>query len=61
MQKALLRQHSGGEAMAQGQIRGGLSTFLKRWLGGKTPREVYKEGEPCSSRRELTISGAETV
>jgi putative transposase len=33
-QKALLRQQPGGEAVAHGQIRGGLPTCLQRWLGG---------------------------
>jgi putative transposase len=27
-------------------------------LGGKTPHEVYTETQPCSSRPELTMSGA---
>ena len=30
-------------------------------LGGKTPHEVYTEADPCSSRPELTMSGAGTV
>ncbi|WP_457768010.1 IS3 family transposase [Cyanobium sp. ULC084] len=30
-------------------------------LGGRTPREVYNETEPCSSRRGLTMSGAVSV
>ena len=30
-------------------------------LGGKTPHQVYTETEPCSSRPELTMSGAGTV
>lgn len=30
-------------------------------LGGKTPHEVYTENKPCSSRPELTMSGAESV
>ncbi len=30
-------------------------------LGGKTPHEVYTETEPCSTRPELTISGARAV
>ncbi|WP_231605660.1 IS3 family transposase [Synechococcus sp. CBW1006] len=30
-------------------------------LGGKTPHEVYTETKPCSSRPELTMSGAESV
>jgi putative transposase len=30
-------------------------------LGGKTPHEVYTETKPCSSRPELTISGARAV
>jgi putative transposase len=46
-----------------------LARFLWRYchvrphssLGGKTPHEVYTETEPCSSRSELTISGARTV
>jgi len=46
-----------------------LARFLWRYyqvrshssLGGKTPDEVYTENEPCSSRPELTMSGAGTV
>jgi putative transposase len=46
-----------------------LARFLWRYchvrphnsLGGKTPHEVYTEPEPCSSRPELTISGARAV
>ena len=46
-----------------------LARFLWRYchvrphnsLGGKTPHEVYTETEPCSSRQELTISGARAV
>jgi putative transposase len=46
-----------------------LARFLWRYchvrphssLGGKTPYAVYTEPEPCSSRLELTISGARTV
>jgi len=46
-----------------------LARFLWRYchvrphssLGGRTPREVYTENEPCSSRPELTISGASAV
>jgi putative transposase len=46
-----------------------LARFLWRYchvrphssLGGKTPYEVYTETEPCSSRPELTISGARAV
>jgi len=46
-----------------------LARFLWRYchvrphssLGGRTPHEVYTETEPCSSRPELTMSGAETV
>jgi putative transposase len=46
-----------------------LARFLWRYchvrphssLGGKTPHEVYIETEPCSSRPELTMSGARTV
>jgi putative transposase len=30
-------------------------------LGGRTPNEVYTEIEPCSSRPEVTMSGARTV
>ena len=30
-------------------------------LGGKTPHQVYTETEPCSSRPDLTMSGARTV
>ncbi len=30
-------------------------------LGGKIPHEVYTENKPCSSRPELTMSGAESV
>jgi len=30
-------------------------------LGGRSPHEVYTENEPCSSRPELTMSGAATV
>ena len=30
-------------------------------LGGRTPHEVYTEIEPCSSRPELTMSGAQSV
>ena len=30
-------------------------------LGGRTPHEVYTEIEPCSSRPELTMSGASAV
>jgi len=46
-----------------------LARFLWRYchvrphssLGGKTPHEVYIETEHCSSRPELTMSGAGTV
>ena len=46
-----------------------LACFLWRYchvrphssLGGKTPNEVYTETEPCSSRPELSMSGARTV
>ena len=46
-----------------------LARFLWRYchvrpyssLGGKTPHEVYTETKPCSSRLELTISGASAV
>ena len=46
-----------------------LARFLWRYchvrphssLGGKTPDEVYTEDEDCSSRPELTMSGAGTV
>ncbi len=46
-----------------------LAHFLSRYchvrphssLGGKTPHQVYSETEPCSSRPELTMSGARTV
>jgi putative transposase len=46
-----------------------LARFLWRYchvrphssLGGKTPHEVYTETEPCSSRPELTMSGAGNV
>jgi putative transposase len=46
-----------------------LARFLWRYchvrphssLGGRTPHEVYTETEPCSSRLELTMSGARTV
>jgi len=46
-----------------------LARFLWRYchvrphssLGGRTPHEVYSETEPCSSRPELTISGARSV
>ena len=46
-----------------------LAHFLSRYchvrphssLGGKTPHQVYTETEPCSSRPELTMSGARTV
>jgi putative transposase len=46
-----------------------LARFLWRYchvrphssLGGRTPHEVYTETEPCSSRPELTMSGAGTV
>jgi putative transposase len=30
-------------------------------LNGKTPHQVYSETKPCSSRLELTMSGAESV
>ena len=30
-------------------------------LGGRTPQEVYTETESCSSRPELTMSGAQSV
>ena len=30
-------------------------------LGGRTPCAVYTEAEPCYSRPELTMSGANTV
>lgn len=30
-------------------------------LGGKTPHEVYNEGEPCASRPELMMSGTGKV
>ena len=30
-------------------------------LGGRTPHEVYSETEPCSSRPEVTMSGASAV
>jgi putative transposase len=46
-----------------------LARFLWRYchvrphssLGGKTPNEVYTETKHCSSRPELTISGARAV
>ena len=46
-----------------------LARFLWRYchvrphssLGGKTPHEVYTETKPCSSRSELTMTGARTV
>jgi len=46
-----------------------LARFLWRYchvrphssLGGRTPHEVYTENEPCSSRPELTNSGARSV
>ena len=46
-----------------------LARFLWRYchvrphssLGGRTPHEVYSETEPCSSRPELTMSGARSV
>lgn len=46
-----------------------LARFLWRYihvrphssLGGRTPQEVYTETEPCSSRPELTMTGAGTV
>jgi len=46
-----------------------LARFLCRYchvrlhssLAGRTPHEVYTENEPCSSRPELTISGARSV
>ena len=46
-----------------------LARFLWRYchvrphssLGGRTPHEVYTEIEPCSSRPELTMSGARSV
>ncbi len=46
-----------------------LARFLWRYchvrphssLGGKTPQEDYTETEPCSSRPELTMTGAGTV
>ena len=46
-----------------------LARFLWRYchvrphssLRGRTPHEVYTETEPCSSRPELTMSGAGTV
>jgi putative transposase len=46
-----------------------LARFLWRYchvrphssLGGRTPHEAYTENEPCSSRPELTMSGARTV
>jgi putative transposase len=46
-----------------------LARFLWRYchvrphssLGGRTPHEVYAETESCSSRPELTMSGAGTV
>jgi putative transposase len=46
-----------------------LARFLWRYchvrphssLGGRTPHEVYTETEPCSSRPELTMSGAGNV
>jgi len=46
-----------------------LARFLWRYshvrphssLGGRTPHEIYTETKPCSSRPELTMSGAETV
>jgi putative transposase len=46
-----------------------LARFLWRYchvrphssLGGRTPHEVYTQTEPCSSRPELTMSGARTV
>jgi putative transposase len=46
-----------------------LARFLWRYchvrphssLGGRTPHEVYTETEPCSSRPELTMSGARSV
>ena len=30
-------------------------------LNGKTPHQVYSETKPCSSRLELTMSGAQSV
>jgi putative transposase len=46
-----------------------LARFLWRYshavthssLGGRTPHEVYTQTEHCSSRPELTMSGARTV
>ena len=46
-----------------------LARFLWRYchvrphssLGGRTPYEVYTDTKPCSSRPELTMSGARTV
>ena len=46
-----------------------LARFLRKYchvrphssLGGRTPHEVYTEIESCSSRPELTISGAKAV
>jgi putative transposase len=46
-----------------------LARFLWRYchvrphssLGGRTPHEVYTKIEPCSSRPELTMSGARSV
>ena len=46
-----------------------LARFLWRYshvrphslLGGRIPNEIYIETQPCSSRPELTMSGAETV
>jgi putative transposase len=46
-----------------------LARFLWRYghvrphssLGGRTPHAVYSKTQPCSSRPELTISGAEAV
>ena len=46
-----------------------LSRFIWRYghvrphsaLSGKTPHQVYGETKPCSSRLELTMSGAQSV
>jgi putative transposase len=46
-----------------------LARFLWRYchvrphssLGGRTPHDVYNENEHCSSRPELTMTGAKSV
>jgi putative transposase len=63
-EEVYLRAYSDGW---EAKIR--LARFLWRYchvrphssLGGKTPHEVYTESKPCSSRPELTISGARAV